>query len=259
MILQKVRTLLICTLVQIGSVFFSLSATAQQQTGQPRSTSELGIGIGGIVYKGEVAPRYRLQSNRPALNLFFKKDISNALAWRVGLLVGRIKAEDAQEKTSSFAKDLPLAIYRKAAVTSSVLELSGGIDYNFLDYYDFRREVRWTPYFTVNVAGVLYNNKTTAVNPEIIYPAGSGKNEAYRTAVTLAVPVGAGVKYALSEHWNLGFEAGVRVLLTDEFDNLSSQNEQVMNKYDRDLYFYNGVSISYTFYKINCPIKPSRK
>jgi hypothetical protein len=107
----------------------------------------------------------------------------------------------------------------------------------------------------VSLAGVVYNNKTTAQDPTIIYPANTDQEQAYRTGFAFAVPVGAGIKYALSEHWNLGFEAGVRVLFTDDFDNLTDQNEQVMNPYSRDLYFYNGVSISYTFYKIHCPIK----
>ncbi|KAA3440153.1 type IX secretion system protein PorG [Rufibacter hautae] len=259
MILRTLRTLLVCTLVQIGSVFFVLPAAAQQQTGQPRTTSELGIGIGGIVYKGDIAPRYRLKNNRPALNVFYKKDISNALAWKASLLIGRVKAKDEEPtgNPSALAKELPLSMYRQATVKTSLLELSAGIDYNFMDYYDFRRPIRWTPYFTVSVAGLVYNNKTTAPESKInlIYPPETDKNASYRTGFALAVPVGAGVKYALSEHWNLGFEAGVRVLFTDAFDNLTDQNEQVMNPNSRDLYFYNGVSVSYTFYKINCPVK----
>ncbi|WP_165864835.1 type IX secretion system protein PorG [Rufibacter latericius] len=237
-----------------------LPAHAQQQTGQPRTTSELGIGIGGVVYKGDIAPRYRLRSNRPALNLFYKKDISNALAWKAGLLIGRIKAEDEDltDNPSFLARELPLSMYRQATVITSFLELSAGIDYNFMDYYDFRRDVRWTPYFTVGVAGLVFNNKTTAIEPSRIYPENADKEQAYRTAFALAVPVGVGAKYALSEHWNLGFEAGVRVLFTDDFDNLTDQNEQVMNPNSRDLYFYNGVSLSYTFYKINCPIGPGK-
>jgi hypothetical protein len=258
MILQKLRTLLICTLVQIGSVFFISPAFAQLQTGQPRTTSEIGIGIGGVVYKGEIAPRYRLANNRPALTVFYKKDISNAIAWRGSLLLGRVKAEDfVPEKKSSLANDLPLANYRRATMITSLLELSGGIDYNFMDYYDFRQNVRWTPYFTVGLAGLVYNNKTTAINETIIYPEGSGKTSAYRTSYALAIPIGAGIKYALSEKWNLGLEAGVRMMLSDEFDNLTSQNQAVMNKYNNDLYFYNGVSLSYTFYKINCPVLPA--
>ncbi|MBA9077718.1 MULTISPECIES: DUF6089 family protein [Rufibacter] len=245
MILQNVRTLLICALVQIGSVFFVAPVCAQQQE---RSTSELGLGIGGVVYKGDVAPRYRFLSNRPALTVFYKKDMSRALALRGSLLLGRITAKDEQ-----YAERHPLADFRKATVTTSMLELAAGIDYNFLDYYDFRRRVRWTPYFTLGVAGLVYNNKTTAVNPEIIYPANNNSNDPYRTSFALAVPIGVGAKYALSHRWNLGLEFGARMLFTDDFDNLSLQNERVMNQHDKDWYFYNGISISYTFYRINCP------
>ncbi|MFC6996825.1 type IX secretion system protein PorG [Rufibacter roseus] len=245
MILRNLSTLLICALVQIGSVFFASTALGQSQT-RERSTSELGIGIGGIVYKGEVAPRYRFLSNRPALTVFYKKDLSRALVLRTSLLLGRVKAEDA-----FYEGELPLADYRRATVNTSVLELAAGIDYNFLDYYDFRRRIRWTPYFTLGVAGLAYNNKTTAVNPKIIY--NQDNNEPYRTAFAIAVPIGVGFKYALTHNLNLGAEFGARVLFTDTFDNLSTQNEQVMNPSHNDWYFYNGISLSYTFYRINCP------
>jgi len=244
--LQKVRTLLICALVQIGSVFFTVSASAQSQS-RERSTSELGIGLGGVVYKGEIAPRYRFLSNRPALTVFYKKDVSRALSLRANLLLGRVNADDAQ-----YEERLPLAAYRKATVSTSILELGGGIDFNFLDYYDFRRNVRWTPYFTLGVAGLVYNNKTTGADPTILYPE-TGTNDSYRTSFAVAVPIGVGIKYALTHHWNLGVEFGARVLFTDMFDNLSGQNEKVMNPHHNDWYFYNGISLSYTFYRINCP------
>lgn len=243
--LQIVRALLICTMVQIGSVFFTPSAFAQSQS-RERSTSEIGIGLGGITYKGEIAPRYRFLSNRPALMVFYKKDMSRALVVRGSLLLGRVTAKD-----SFYEEELPLADYRRATVTTSVLELAGGIDYNFLDYYDFRRRIRWTPYFTLGAAAVLYNNKTIAENPRVLY--NQDTNDPYKTEFAVAVPVGVGLKYAITHNLNLGAEFGARVLFTDTFDNLSEQNEQVMNPYHNDWYFYTGISISYTFYKINCP------
>ncbi|QHL88394.1 outer membrane beta-barrel protein [Nibribacter ruber] len=222
-----------------------MGASAQNQE---RSTNEIGIGVGGISYKGDVSPRYRLLSNRPAITLFYKKDVSRALVLRGSLLAGKVKAKDEHYES------LPLSDYRKAEVATSLIELAVGIDYNFLDYYDFRRNVRWTPYFTLGVAGLAYNNKTIAKNPAIIYPENGGNNEPYRTAFTMAVPIGVGAKYALTHRLNLGVEFGARFLLTDRFDNLTNQNEKVMNPYDSDWYFYNGVYLSYTFYKINCPL-----
>lgn len=244
MIQRLLSTLLICALVQIGSVFFVHSVLAQQ--GFERSTSELGVGIGGVAYKGEVAPHYRFLSNRPALMVFYKKDVSKAVALRGSLLLGRVKAKDEQYE------DLPLAQYRNASVKTSLLELAGGIDYNFLNYYDFRRHVRWTPYFTLGLAGTVYNNLTEPRDSDILYP-NAESSATYKTRLTLALPIGVGFKYGLSQHWNIGAEFGTRVLLTDSFDNLSKQNEFVMNRYDKDQYFFTGIYLSYTFFKINCP------
>ncbi|WP_262923007.1 DUF6089 family protein [Hymenobacter cellulosilyticus] len=57
----------------------------------------------------------------------------------------------------------------------------------------------------------------------------------------------------MSPRWNLGLEAGARKAFTDELDHLGTQNPLLVNTHDQDWYFYNGLSISYTFYKINCP------
>ena len=53
--------------------------------------------------------------------------------------------------------------------------------------------------------------------------------------------------------WNLGLEVGARKEFTDKLDDISEQNPLIENRHDQDWYFYNGVSISYTFYKIRCP------
>jgi hypothetical protein len=71
--------------------------------------------------------------------------------------------------------------------------------------------------------------------------------------VGVAIPAGIGIKYALSPRWNLGLEAGARKTFTDELDHLVNQNAFIDNRHTKDWYFYSGVSVSYTFYKIYCP------
>src|SRR6188768_2089945 len=138
--LNSIRiTLLIC--MQIGSVFFINRAVAQAP-----STSELGVGLGGINYKGEIAPKYRFGNNQPALTVFYRRDISNPVTLRAGVLAGGIAGTD-----NYF--DLPLNQYRQARLRGTLLEGAMGMEYNFLDYYDLRRHIRWTPYFFANLAG----------------------------------------------------------------------------------------------------------
>ena len=45
----------------------------------------------------------------------------------------------------------------------------------------------------------------------------------------------------------------MRKAFTDQFDHLGDQDPFLVNPHDQDWYYYNGVSLSYTFYKIRCP------
>lgn len=238
------KSLLICSF-QIGSVFFTLGVTAQSAN---YKTSELGVGVGGASYKGEIAPNYRFLNNRPAFTVFYKKDVSQPLVLRAGLTLGLMRAHDEDVKR-------PLNQLRRADMVTNLAELSAGIDYNFLNYYDQRRHIRWTPYFFLGAAVANYNNKVVLQN-NVIKP--------FENSFVLSIPMGIGLKYALSRHWNLGLEAAARKTLFragDKIDYLKNKNHEsnppnelpYTNPYDNDWYFYNGISISYTFYKLICP------
>ncbi|MCB2409459.1 DUF6089 family protein [Hymenobacter lucidus] len=231
------KTLLVC-LVQAGSVFFAPSAVAQ-------NTSELGIGIGGMVYKGEIAPAYQFRNNRPAATAFYRKDISAPITLRGSFLWGLMRADDANVKGVN-GRTAPLPAYRQTNTKGNIMELAGAVEYNFFDYRNRKEKVHFTPYVFVGVAGFLARTRTTT-NAEIDQLKKDG------TTLGVAIPAGIGFKLALSPRWNLGLEAGARKAFTDELDNLGTQNPLLVNKHDQDWYFYNGLSVSYTFYKINCP------
>ena len=228
--------LLVC--LQLGSVLLS----------RAQSTSELGLGIGAPNYKGEIAPQYRLENNRPAVTLFYKKDISKPIALRASLLAGMLRASDADI-------DLPLHQQRGAEMETNLAEFSAGIDYNFLDYYDQRQRFRWTPYFFIGVALANYNNKVVFAN---------NTTKPQENGFVMAIPAGIGFKYALSYHWNLGLEIAARKTLlqagekldylrTGRYESNPPADLPDTNPHDNDWYYYSGISLSYTFYRIICP------
>jgi hypothetical protein len=235
-IFHKSYLLLIC--LQVGSIFFA----------RAQSTSELGFGIGATNYKGEISPQYRLENNRPALTVFYKKDISKPIAVRAALLAGMLRASDEDI-------NLPLHQQRRADMKTNLIEFSAGIDYNFLDYYDQRQRIRWTPYFFIGAAVANYNNRVVFAE-NIIKP--------FENGFVFSIPAGIGFKYALSYHWNLGLEIAARKTLLkggDRVDYLRTRNYESNppaelpgnNPHDNDWYYYSGISLSYTFYKIICP------
>lgn len=214
-----------------------------------QTTSELGIGLGGVNYKGEIAPRYRFGNNKPALMLFYRRDISNPITLRGSVLVGAPGANDDN-------LNLPLNQFRQAKMSGTLIEAAAGFEYNFLDFHDVRRRQRWTPYYFLNIAGYYLSVSTESPQTAVI-PGGDVKSQVTldNSFVSIAIPTGFGIKYALNYNWNLGVEIGARKIFTDKFDNLSEEipSRSLVNIYDSDWYFFNGITLSYTFYKLNCP------
>lgn len=238
------RALLICGILQIGGSFFTNCALAQG----PLSTSEIGAGIGGANYKGDLSPNYRLMNNQPALTVFYRRDISNPVTLRGGVMLSHRIFNDNTIGDHSY--DLPYPNYRQAELRLSLAELSAVMEYNFLDYYDMRRRPRFSPYFFAGVAGLVYNAKLKTDSPTLQPEL----NKDFATRLALAIPFGVGIKYALSKRWNLGLEFGARKLITDKLDYLSElDSKRLTNHNDKDWYFYNGISLSYTIYRLNCP------
>lgn len=234
------RFTLLAGLAQAGSVFFSSTAAAQ-------NTSELGFGIGGTNYKGELSPNYRFENNRPALNVFYRKDISTPVTLRGGLTGGFLRADDGNVHDEN-GVTAPLPAYRQANMKGGLVELSGVLEYNFFDFHNRKDKVHFTPYVFVGLAG-FYAHTTTATDNQAL----EASIDKTGGLLGIAIPAGVGIKYALSTHWNLGVEVGARKAFTDKIDHLYNQSPLIVNRHDQDWYFYNGVSISYTFYKIRCP------
>ena len=232
------KTLLVCAL-QAGSVFFAVSARAQ-------TTSEVGLGLGGMVYKGDLAPKYQFRNNRPAATVFYRRDISAPVTLRGALTGGFLRASDANVLGTN-GGTVPLSAARQASMSGKLYEASAALEYNFFDFHNRKDKVHFTPYFVVGLAAFYASTTTQAT--------GAGAEAFNKTGnmIGLAVPAGFGLKLALSRHWNLGVEAGARKAFTDELDHASLQTPILVNSHDQDWYFYNGVSISYTFYKIHCP------
>ena len=231
--------LLVC-LMQAGSVFFCADATAQ-------STSELGIGIGATNYRGEVSPNYQLKNNRPAFTAFYRRDISAPITLRGGFTAGLLRAAD-DNVTGVNGGVPPLQGYRQVNTKGSLLEASAVMEYNFMDYHFRTNKIHFTPYLFVGVAA-FYANTTTVTNNSMLGDAFNIKG----SMLGFAIPAGVGLKYALSEHINLGLETGARKAFTDQLDHVSDQDPLLVNLHDQDWYYYSGVSLSYTFYKILCP------
>jgi opacity protein-like surface antigen len=236
--------LLLAGSVLAGSSFLGAAPALAQRT------SEIGIGVGGTNYKGEVSPQYQWQNNRPAVTVFYRRDLSAPVTLRGGLTFGGLRANDANVEGANGGVP-PLQSYRQVSLRGSILELSAVAEYNFLDYHQRTDQHRFhvSPYLFAGLAG-FYANTTSESQNTALQPDFNRKG----SKVSVAIPAGVGLKIALTEHLNLGMEIGARKTFTDQLDHLGDQDPLYVSPHEQDWYYYNGISLSYTFYKIVCPV-----
>ncbi len=120
--------------------------------------------------------------------------------------------------------------------TSQIYDLSARGEFNFFAYgigESYKRLRRWTPYITVGVGVAL---------------ASTGGN----TYVAPTIPMGLGIKFKLSERWNLGAEFAMTKAFNDHFDgkDLADLNQIKTAFYkNTDWYSRLTVGVSYEFGK----------
>jgi len=197
---------------------------------------ELGGGIGGFNYRGDISPTFRFRFFRPGGSLFFRYNPSQALSLRAEAALGLIGAQDQHSKD-------PFQQARNLSFKSRILEASAVAEYNFLNFQDRRFAVNWSPYVFGGMGLSKFNT--------------SPQTAAYKTS-TLVMPYGVGIKYQVRKPWNIGLEYGTRKTFTDYLDNPGGEpvNTDKLQQGDpsmKDNYYYVRLSVSYTFYKIVCP------
>ncbi|MBO2032060.1 outer membrane beta-barrel protein [Siccationidurans ginsengisoli] len=212
-------------------------------------TSELGIGVGATNYKGEISPQFQWQNSRPALTVFYRRDVSVPVTLRASLTTGFLRATDTNVEGVNGGVP-PLQNYRQLSLKGGLVEAAGVVEYNFLDYHERKNQqrVHLSPYLFAGLG--LYYVSTTVSSANDALKADFDRKGA---KVGIAIPAGAGVKVALNEYFNLGLEMGVRKTFTDQFDHTGDQTPFLVNSHDQDWYYYSGISLSYTFYSILCP------
>jgi opacity protein-like surface antigen len=146
-------------------------------------------------------------------------DLTNKISIRSGITLGKTGADDKKNKQPDInARNLN---FRTAVQEGNLL-----VEYHF---FDFQRQ-HFTPYIFGGLAVFHFNpySHDTAGNKIMLHPlstegegiAGTGRSAYHLTQ--LAVPLGAGIKWRLSENISIGYEIGLRKMFTDYFDDVST-------------------------------------
>jgi hypothetical protein len=199
--------------------------------------NEFGAGLGGFNYAGDLMRGYHIENVKPGVVGYYKRNFDNIFSVRGSLTGGLISGND----------DMPIdpfASNRRGSFQSTILEVAGVLEYNFLDFKADHVQVRWSPYMMLGISGFTF--------------FGGNQDLQGASTVQMAIPFGGGFKYALNPNFILNFEVGIRKLFFDQLDgysdgDITNKNYQYGNKYDNDWYNYIGVSVSYIIWDIPCP------
>lgn len=211
----------------IAGLFISLSTQAQKL--------EVGAGLGGMLYKGDVSPALNPRFISPAGSVFFRYNATRSFSMRAAFAIGSFRGEDRVSND-------PLLQARNYSFRTRLNDATVDLEYNFRNYKLQPKERNWTPYVFGGVGICNF------------------KNAVIRARGMVSFPLGIGIKYEIKRPWSVGVEFGTRFTRNDYLDGLGDRTFGITNnKLGQgnpglsDSYTYTAITVSYTFYKIICP------
>lgn len=218
---------------------------------------EIGAGLSAMVYQGDLAPArvgsYR--TLRPGISISGSRLFSPFFSLRASLGVGGLRGDDSKFKTPEWRTQ------RNFAFSSTVAELAVVGVYNILGTNGDNSDRRLSPYV---FGGVGFSFLRTAVDftrfnatyfgSESWVVSGLATDIAHGPNRRLLVfPVGAGLRYPISNSFSISLETNYRISFTDYIDGFSRS----AGPSKKDSYYSHTASLIYTFNSgkgIKCPV-----
>lgn len=212
----------IAAFVLVLSLFINKSSSAQEAITQE---GEFGVGIGGGHYFGDLNTRARLNRTKIAATAFFRKNLGNYIAARLGVSFAQLGYSDQYNSYNEYM------YLRNLSFNTKVWELTLQGDFNFFRFMPGDPAFSFTPYITLGV-GVFNYDPYAYLRGAKVYlrPLGTEgqgstapgvtKNKKY-SSMGICIPFGGGFKYALNSRVNIGFEILHRFTNTDYIDDVS--------------------------------------
>lgn len=211
-------------------LFFNLACLHAQ-------THEIGVGMGIANYRGDMS--YIVNIKQPGLHttFFYRYNPNEIWSFRANASAGQIKCADSKSQDN-------VAKARGHEFLTNVIEFSGQIEYNFLNFGQgtARNPHRFSPYALLGFGFVKLDPlRNTTPN--------------YNTWAR-SVPMGGGIKWLIKRNIQLSAEIGARFTSTDYLDDLGlntgspttpTNPKLTGNPNTRDMYFFSHISLSYIF------------
>ena len=216
---------LIIILLSILSVHFSYS-----------QINEIGVFMGGNNFIGDVGATNYISPNSPTLGLMYKWNASPRHSWRASIIYSDLNANDNES-------DDPRRIQRGFDFDSNLLEISAGLEFNFLDFDLHSEQKLVTPY--------IYSGISLAKHDDYYYLNGVQTSE-NSSSWTFGIPMILGIKATFINQIILGIEVGARYTFSDNIDgsfpeSQVGQQHRYGNINNKDWYVFSGITLTYTF------------
>lgn len=242
-----------CTRLYIVTLLFagiSTSVSAQKKL----SNYEVGAGIGAFIYQGDLTPQRfgSVITLRPGLMLHGTKIINSNYALRLNFSIASLRGDDGKYNTPGYRQ------FRNFNFKTPVIEFSPQIVWSPSGWIE--QGPRISPYVFAGF-GLSYLNirrdasgfDASKFGFEENLPARIAEDLSKRTPRLLPViPVGAGLRYAITPSLLLNGELNYRHTFSDYVDGFS----QAANPKQKDHYYSLSIGLIYRFGKRNawdCP------
>lgn len=185
---------------------------------------EFGLALGAGHYFGDLNTRAKLNRPKLAAGLFFRKNFGNYTALRLSGTYAQLGYSDVYNTHNDLMRR------RNLSFNTKVWELGLQGDFNFYRFLPGDPDFRFTPYITLGVSAFSYDPYAYLSGEKYFLrqlgTEGQGSSDStinrkpYST-MALAIPFGVGLKYAINDRINIGFEIVHRFTNTDYLDDVS--------------------------------------
>ena len=222
------------------------------------SKYEVGINVGTVVYQGDLSASALgyTRALQPAVQIWGSRSFDDYLSLRANLLRGAIHADESTYTSPLWRR------YRGFNFSSSVTEFSVMLQWDLLGKTYREGMRRLSPYFFAGAGFTILNVKRSWSKFDLAYfgakssaAVGLGIDTLHKTpSIVPVIPLGAGLRYMVSNHIYVNLEGIYRLTTSDYIDGFKYAGNPNRN----DHYYGLSLGASYRFgnNKSACPKVP---
>ena len=219
------------------------------------SKFEIGINAGTLIYQGDlsVGDLGYTKSLKPSVGVWASKSLDDYLSLRANIVRGAIGADESTYARPAWRR------HRNFAFSTSVTEFSTTLVWDLLGKTYREGMHRLSPYFFIGAGFSILNVKrnwnrfdTSYFNSKSSAAIGLGIDTLHKTPwIVGVIPVGAGIRYMLTNHIYLNAEGTYRFTGSDYIDGF----KYAANPKTNDHYYGITIGASYRFGsdRMDCP------